>query len=332
MVCLAFAATGIRAAQPGNAVVSVPPSLITDALSAKEAFEQGQFLDCQKIYEKMLTQAPDNVYILSNLGVVYFRNQQFKLAEDSLKKAVAVAPEDTFSWCTLGIVYYQEKRYADALGCVNRALAINPRYQVAQEYKYVILQLIHPGAAVPPPPGDENPQHAPSDGVPPGEDITVPPSLMQDARDARTTWDHGWYHDCQKIYEGMLTQSPDNLYILSNLGVVYFRNQEWNLAETTLRKALAINPRDALSLVTLSAVYYRENQFNPALKCVNLALSIDPQDRVALTWRFIIYQALRWDPVVHSPPSMPPSSLPFNDYQIDPGIRLHWGTRGLVTI
>ena len=63
-----------------------------DAKAAKEAFERAQYRDAEKLYERMLTKAPNNVYILSNLGVVYFRNQKWKLAEESLQKAIAVGP------------------------------------------------------------------------------------------------------------------------------------------------------------------------------------------------------------------------------------------------
>jgi Flp pilus assembly protein TadD/predicted nucleic acid-binding Zn-ribbon protein len=112
----------------------VPPELMDQAKNAKDAFEKEDYRGAEKLYEKMLTKAPTNVYILSNLGVVYFRNEKWQLAEESLKKAIAVAPEDTFSWCTLGIVYYQEKRYDDAINALTRALAINPKYAVAHNY------------------------------------------------------------------------------------------------------------------------------------------------------------------------------------------------------
>ena len=112
----------------------VPPDLMDDARDAKDAFERTEYRDAERIYEKMLTKAPNNVYILSNLGVVYFRDEKWKLAEESLKKAIAVAPEDAFSHCTLGIVYYQEKRYDDAVNSLTRALAINPKYAVAHNY------------------------------------------------------------------------------------------------------------------------------------------------------------------------------------------------------
>lgn len=125
-------ATPAPAASPAGPMV--PPELMDDAHAAKESFERGEYRDAEKIYERMLTKSPNNVYILSNLGVVYFRNEKWKLAEESLRKAIAVAPEDTFSHTTLGIVYYQEKRYDDAVNSLTRALAINPRYAVAHNY------------------------------------------------------------------------------------------------------------------------------------------------------------------------------------------------------
>jgi tetratricopeptide (TPR) repeat protein len=129
--------TGVPSSQTphgGNISPTVPQDLMDDAKAAKEAFERAQYRDAEKIYERMLTKAPNNVYILSNLGVVYFRNEKWKLAEESLQKAIAVAPQDTFSHCTLGIVYYQEKRYDDAINSLTRALAIDPKYAVAHNY------------------------------------------------------------------------------------------------------------------------------------------------------------------------------------------------------
>ena len=113
---------------------TVPAALMDEARKAKDSFERGEYPAAEKIYEKMLSKAPSNVYILSNLGVVYFRNGKWSLAEEALKKAIAVAPEDTFSQCTLGIVYYQQHKYDEATTSLTKALAINPKYAVAHNY------------------------------------------------------------------------------------------------------------------------------------------------------------------------------------------------------
>ena len=71
---------------------AVPPALLAQARDAKEQFDKGNYRDAEKIYEKILAKAPSNLYILSNLGVVRFRGNKLKLAEEAFKKAIAIAP------------------------------------------------------------------------------------------------------------------------------------------------------------------------------------------------------------------------------------------------
>lgn len=113
---------------------AVPPDLVGLARDAKDQFERGNYRDAEKIYEKALAKAPNNLYVLSNLGVVRFRQQKYKLAEEAFQKAIAVAPEDDFSHCTLGIVYYQKGEFDHAIGSLTRALAINAKNPTAHNY------------------------------------------------------------------------------------------------------------------------------------------------------------------------------------------------------
>jgi Flp pilus assembly protein TadD len=112
----------------------VPPEISDLAVEAKEQFSRGNYRDAEKTYLKAQTKAPNNVYILSNLGVTQFRQQKYKLAEESFKKAIANAPEDDFSHCTLGIVHYQKGEFDNAIQSLTRALAINPKNATAHNY------------------------------------------------------------------------------------------------------------------------------------------------------------------------------------------------------
>ena len=113
---------------------AVPPELIGLAREAKDQFERGNYREAEKIYQKALAKAPNNLYILSNQGVVYFRGQKYKLAEEAFKKAIAIAPEDDFSHCTLGIVYYSQGKLDEAINELTKALAINPKNATAHNY------------------------------------------------------------------------------------------------------------------------------------------------------------------------------------------------------
>jgi Flp pilus assembly protein TadD len=112
----------------------VPADLMPLAREAKASFDQGKFKKAEKQYQEILTKSPNNVYSLSNLGVVLFRNGKLKAAELTLKKAIAIAPKDEFTHTTLGIVYYQQSKFDDALSELTKSLALNPKSATAHNY------------------------------------------------------------------------------------------------------------------------------------------------------------------------------------------------------
>ena len=113
---------------------NVPTDLIDIAKQAKENFDQGKYHAAERQYQELLTKSPNNLYSLSNLGVVYFRTGKLKAAELTLKKAVAIAPKDEFAHTTLGIVYYRQSKFDDALNELTKSLAINPKSAAAHNY------------------------------------------------------------------------------------------------------------------------------------------------------------------------------------------------------
>jgi Flp pilus assembly protein TadD len=123
------AEVGDAGSRPG-----VPADLLPLAREAKASFDAGKFKNAEKLYQQILAKDPNNLYSLSNLGVVLFRNGKLKAAELTLKKAIAIAPRDEFAHTTLGIVYYQEAKFDDALSELTKALAINPKSATAHNY------------------------------------------------------------------------------------------------------------------------------------------------------------------------------------------------------
>jgi Flp pilus assembly protein TadD/predicted nucleic acid-binding Zn-ribbon protein len=113
---------------------AVPEELVPIAREAKDNFDRGKYRAAEKQYQEILTKSPNNLYSLSNLGVVYFRTGKWKAAELTLKKAVALAPKDEFSHTTLGIVYYRQSKYDDAVAELTKALGINPKSATAHNY------------------------------------------------------------------------------------------------------------------------------------------------------------------------------------------------------
>jgi tetratricopeptide (TPR) repeat protein len=112
----------------------VADELVPMAKEAKEDFDRARYTDAENVYTKLLARDPKNPYLLSNMGVVLFREDKLKSAEVVLKKAVAVAPRDAFSQATLGIVYYRMHRYDDAITSLTQAITLDPKNATAHNY------------------------------------------------------------------------------------------------------------------------------------------------------------------------------------------------------
>jgi Flp pilus assembly protein TadD/septal ring factor EnvC (AmiA/AmiB activator) len=112
----------------------VPDDLLNVARAAKENFDQGKYPTAEKQYQKILAKSPQNLYALSNLGVVYLRTGKFRSAESTLKKALTISSSDEFLRTTLGIVYYRQSKFDDALAELTQAVEINPKSATARNY------------------------------------------------------------------------------------------------------------------------------------------------------------------------------------------------------
>ena len=109
----------------------------------------------------------------------------------------------------------------------------------------------------------------------------VPDDLQSVAREARESFERGKYRAAEKQYQAILEKTPDNLYALCNLGVVYVRMGKLRAAESTLKKALTASPQDEFAHTTLGIVYYRQSRFDNALAELSRAVEINPNSATA---------------------------------------------------
>ena len=132
-----FAATigCVVAAEKAPTETEVPAALLPEARRANELFSKGDLAGAQRAFEQALTKAPENVYLLSNLGVIRFRDGRHAQAEVVLKQAVALAPNNDFSHTMLGAVFYMQGRTDSALAELETALRLNPKSAPAHLYK-----------------------------------------------------------------------------------------------------------------------------------------------------------------------------------------------------
>lgn len=125
---------------PSGATVStetnpvIPPELRPLAREARDHSDHGRYLEAERIYEKIVSKAPSNIYALSNLGVARFQAGHLKQAEETFKKVLAIAPTDAFAHCTLGIIYFRQAKYDDAITHLTQAVSADPKNAPAHNF------------------------------------------------------------------------------------------------------------------------------------------------------------------------------------------------------
>jgi len=123
-----------RTNRPDQSKTTVPAKIQGLVRAARKNFQQGNFKAAEKQYQQILTDDPNNLDALSNLGAIYVRSGKLSSAESTLKRAAAIAPDNDFLLTTLGVVQYRQSKFDDAIVQLNKAIAINPKSATAHNY------------------------------------------------------------------------------------------------------------------------------------------------------------------------------------------------------
>lgn len=99
--------------------------------------------------------------------------------------------------------------------------------------------------------------------------------------EARKLFDAGRFGDAEKLYQQIAEESPENYFVLSNLGVTQIQSRKLSAAEVALKKAVEINPKDAFAATNLGIVYCKQGRFDDAIAALQDALADDENDHIA---------------------------------------------------
>ncbi|MDB5038909.1 MAG: hypothetical protein JWQ35_2437 [Bacteriovoracaceae bacterium] len=94
---------------------------------AYDAYQNGALIPALTSALHAIELAPNNPDARNLLGLIYFRQQKYALAEASFKEAVLLDSKLSEGWNNLGTLYFEMKRYPEAHTVLEKALE-NPLY------------------------------------------------------------------------------------------------------------------------------------------------------------------------------------------------------------
>jgi Flp pilus assembly protein TadD/DNA repair exonuclease SbcCD ATPase subunit len=108
---------------------------------------------------------------------------------------------------------------------------------------------------------------------------------------AKESFDKQDFSSAENSFKEALAFSPDDYFVLSNLGVVEFQLGKMSEAEEFLKKAAAKSDKSSFALTTLGIVHYRQGRLPEAEKVLRKAISINPDDFTAHNYLGIVLAA-----------------------------------------
>ena len=79
----------------------------------------------------------------------------------------------------------------------------------------------------------------------------------------------------------LLSQDPENVFVLSQLGYANLGLEDWEASEQAFHKAIALDPDGADHFIGLAYVYWFQNHYGKAEDHLRKSIALDPEDEEA---------------------------------------------------
>ncbi|UCG62395.1 MAG: tetratricopeptide repeat protein [Candidatus Zixiibacteriota bacterium] len=110
--------------------------------SGRKLLEQGRYESAVDAFYKEIAANPQNAAAWRELGVTYYRMQDFLKAEDALKQANAIVP-DARTHLFLGLIYEKQNEYEKAIDAYAASLNLDPSKQTREKVTAHLDQLVY---------------------------------------------------------------------------------------------------------------------------------------------------------------------------------------------
>lgn len=101
---------------------------------ARKELDEGNVKTAVAHLEKAYTLSPDSEGVENLLGILYFRLEDYRRAEDIYLKLTKKNPGVFTLRTNLGLIYFKEKRYVDSIRELDKATRLKPDYARAHNY------------------------------------------------------------------------------------------------------------------------------------------------------------------------------------------------------
>ena len=244
---------------------AVPASVVTEIPAlrarAKAAFESGDLNHAVSYGLQVLRAAPADFEARHVLGLSYLRLGRIEEAAEQLEQATRLDPKNPFVLSNLALAYQRLGRLDDAERRAREALALDPTLADAHNNLAQILSAKGQGEAA-------VASYRRAIALAPGNALfhfNLGVALQPLPTDI---------HEVETCYRQALALDPRFAPAMSNLGLLYLREQRLDEAWGLLTRAQAASPDDPQIMTSLGLVLQKRKQYEEAMGWFRRAIEI----------------------------------------------------------
>jgi tetratricopeptide (TPR) repeat protein len=127
-------ATPVESKHIVHSMKDLPPGAGALMTEANRAAMQRDYAKAAQIYQEILRQDPNNVFVLAYLANAQYALGQWADCEKTVTHSLALDPDDPASLYSLGILRYREEKLDEALDALSRSAKYSPTNPATQFY------------------------------------------------------------------------------------------------------------------------------------------------------------------------------------------------------
>jgi tetratricopeptide (TPR) repeat protein len=219
--------------------------------------------EAQTAYQSSVALNPDNSRAWRELGVSYYKLEQYESAIASYQQAINLEPQYEYPHNDLGNVYQDQGEYELAIASYQQAINLDPKdayphnglgnvYQTQGEYELAIASY----------------QQA----------INLDPKFAYPHKDLGDVYQaQGNYKSAVASYQQAINLNPKEADFHLSLGIVHRQNAQYELASECYQKAIELNPKNSNIHYSLGILYEYQGKYELAITSYQQAIDLDPK-------------------------------------------------------
>ncbi len=224
--------------------------------------QQGQFEEALQLYEKLLSQHPDDSELHHLVAILLAQLNQLDEAINHLNQSIYFNKNDARYYNSLGNVLTRKQFFHDAINNYEKALELNPNSADAHNnLGNILLKMNKIEEAL--------------------ENYAAAVHIKPDFMDAHFNLGLLFYTRNQldyaiKQFNNVLQLSPNHEKALKKIGDIYLRQENIKKAIEFYQRLLAVNAQDIETFNNLGVAFLTIKETKQAIACFTQALALDP--------------------------------------------------------